>query len=139
MMVTLVEKTAELSRFVGSGELSPGELLDTYTTFLDSSPTPLALVDLTQASLQRISGESMRLLARRVTELGKGCRPRGKTAIVCGREVDFGMARMFATLASIEGHPVRFAAFLTLHSAKAWLAGEGVDPSEESVAPSHTK
>jgi hypothetical protein len=123
-MVELKERSADLTTFVAVGELSPDVLLEAYRTFLDSAPTPLAIVDLSSATLARIDAEGMRQLARRTAQLGKRRRVRGKAAIVCRRDVDFGMARMFSTLASLEGHPVEFAVFPGPHSARAWLAGE---------------
>jgi hypothetical protein len=123
-MVELKERSADITTFVAAGDLRPHELLDAYRAFLDSAPTPLALIDLSSASLARIDAESMRQLARRTAELGKQRHVRGKAAIVCGRDVDFGMARMFSTLASLEGHPIQFAVFPGPNSARAWLTGE---------------
>jgi len=123
-MMRLVAQDAELSTFVAQGALSPDEILKAYSVVLNSSPTRLTLLDLSSASLAHISGDSMRELARRVAELGKKRRKAGRTAIVCSRDVDFGMARMFSTLASLEGHPLKFAVFPGPNSARAWLRGE---------------
>jgi hypothetical protein len=123
-MVELKERSADLSTFVAVGELSPEELFETYRAFVDSAPTSLALVDLSSATLARIDAESMRQLARRTAALGMQRRIRGRAAIVCARDVDFGMARMFSTLASLVGHPIQFAVFPGPNSARAWLTGE---------------
>jgi deoxyribodipyrimidine photolyase len=116
-MVELKERSADLSTFVAVGELSPEELFETYRAFVDSAPTSLA-------TLARIDAESMRQLARRTAALGMQRRIRGRAAIVCARDVDFGMARMFSTLASLVGHPIQFAVFPGPNSARAWLTGE---------------
>jgi hypothetical protein len=123
-MVELKERSADRTTFVAVGKVSPSELFEAYCAFLDSGPTPLTVVDLSSATLAGIDAESMRELARRVAQLGKQRHVRGKAAIVCSRDVDFGMARMFSTLASLEGHPMEFAVFPGLNSARAWLAGE---------------
>jgi hypothetical protein len=120
-MVDLVQKGAKLSILVARGEVTSAELLEAYKSFLDSSPTPLALLDLAAASLARIDAEGARALAERVMEMGKERWTRGKAAIVCGRKSDFGTARMFVMLLSRMGFPVRFAVFPGPHSAIAWL------------------
>jgi hypothetical protein len=124
LVVELKEGRAEIARFVAVGELSPDEILEAHRTFLDSAPRVLALVDLSSATLARIDGESMRQLARRAAQLGNHRHARGRVAIVCARDVDFGMARMFSTYASLYCHPVRFEVFPGPDSARAWLAGE---------------
>jgi hypothetical protein len=123
----LVERGAEISTYVGQGELSPNELFEAYSALLDSAPTSLALVDLSSATLARIDAESMQQLARRVAQLGKERGTHGKAAIVCSRDVDFGMARMFSTLVALEDDAVQFAVFPGLNSARVWLSGETGD------------
>jgi hypothetical protein len=127
-MVQLEERGADLATFVAVGDLGPDELFDAHRALVESAPTLLALVDLSSATLSRIDGRAMRQLAWRTAQLGKQRRARGRVALVCVRDVDFGMARMFSMLASIEGHPVRFEVFPGPHSARAWLAGEVEDP-----------
>jgi hypothetical protein len=121
-MVRLEGQGAGVATFVGCGELSPNDLIEVSFAFLDSSATALTLIDLTKASLGQISGESMRVLARRVGRLAKDRGAHGKAAIICSSDVDFGMARMFATVASIEG--LCFAVFPGPNSARGWLRDE---------------
>jgi hypothetical protein len=120
-MVDLVQKSAKLSSFVGRGEVTSAELLEAYKSFLDSSPTPFALLNLAAASLARIDAEGVRALAERVMEMGKERWTDGRAAIVCSRDSDFSTARMFVTLLSRMGFPVQFAVFPGAHSATAWL------------------
>ena len=70
-MVDLGQKSAKLSILVGRGEVTSAELLEAYKSFLDSSPTPLALLNLSAASLARIDAEGVRALAERVMEMAR--------------------------------------------------------------------
>ena len=98
--------------------------MKTYRAFLDSAPTSLVLADLSSATLARIDTERMRRLAQRTAQLGTHRQVRGRVAIVCATDVDFGMARMFSMLASLAGHPIQFEVFPEPNSARAWLRGE---------------
>jgi hypothetical protein len=127
-LVLELEKTAtDIATFVAAGELTSDELLEAHRTCVDWAPLVLALVDLSSATLARIDGEAMRQLARRAAQLGIERGVRGRVAIVCARDVDFGMARMFSTYVSLYSHPLRFEVFPGLNSARAWLAGEAED------------
>jgi hypothetical protein len=123
-MVALVPEEAELTTFVAQGEMSAEEWFTAFSHFLDAGATRLTLWDLSKASLAQVDPESIRSLARRVAHAGKGRRPPGKAAVVCGQPVDFGMARMLAAYLSIEGYPVEMAIFSSVESARAWLVGD---------------
>ena len=118
---------AEISTYIGQGEVSLSELYVAYSAFLTSTPTRLTLVDLSSARLPPIAFRTIHSLATRVAQLGRRRRRGGRSAIVCGREPDFGLARVFVSLVSAAGDPVRFAVFGRLNLAKAWLQGESVD------------
>jgi hypothetical protein len=108
---------------VCSGELTPAELLSAYSHFLDvAADAPKVCWDLSAASLNAITLPEMRMLAADVARLGRGRRKRGKAAVVCQRNVDFGLARMFVTLLSGEGSPVEFEVFRDAGEARAWLS-----------------
>jgi hypothetical protein len=119
-----LDDSASVETLVAVGELSADEILEAHRTFLDSAPKVRALLDLSSATLAGIDGESMREVARRAAQLGNRSHVRGRIAIVCARDVDFGMARMFSTYASLYSHPVHFEVFPGAHSARAWLAGD---------------
>ncbi len=123
-MVELTQTSADLLTVVGQGDLSPNELFEAFHRFLDSTPTRRVLLDFSSASLAHIDGESMRQLGRRVGQAVKERRAHGKAAIVCSRDVDYGMARMFSIQVSLEWQPVKFAVFPGANSARAWLDGE---------------
>ena len=126
-MVALVGKEAEVTAFVAEGELSATEVLGAYSEFLEGGISRLALWDFSRATLRRIDSEGIRDLARKVVQVNRGRRSAGKTAVVCGRLVDFGTARMLATHLSIEGYPVEVVVFMDKTAAMAWLAEEESD------------
>ena len=118
---------AEISTFSAQGEASLSELYAAYVAFLKSAPTRLTLVDLSSARLPSIDFGSIRSLAMRVAQIGRRRREGGRSAIVCAREPDFGLARVFVSLVSAERQPVCFAVFGGPNSAKVWLKGESGD------------
>lgn len=123
-MVSLQAKEAELTTFVARGELTKEELLDAYASLLNGEPSPLVLWDLTDATLARVRAGDMPLVAKAVAELARGRRPMGRSAFVCGRLVDFGLARMLTTYLSLSGYPTQLEAFMDGTRARAWLRGE---------------
>jgi hypothetical protein len=126
-MVNLVLKSARFSSYVGSGELSADELLEAYSAFLDSSPTPLTLVNLAAASLERIDAKDIEALAERMMDTGKG-RWQGKAAIVCKRSRGFSLAYLLVTLLDLMGHPAHLAVFSGPNAARRWLRGQTGQP-----------
>ena len=105
-------------------ELRADELLDAYATFLNAAPTRLTLMDLSGARLAGVSADSMRDITEHVVQVGRQCKKLGRSAIVCSRDVDYGLNRIFSPLVGLKGSPVRFRVFPGSASAKAWLYGE---------------
>lgn len=106
--------------------VEPSELLTAYVDFLDAGETtsPNVLWDFSSATLTKLSSDAIRELAADVIRVGHGRRRPGKSALVCVRDVDFGLARMLVILISDQGLPVQFQVFHDVGDAKAWLAGE---------------
>jgi hypothetical protein len=59
----MVAKDAELTTFVGRGELTADELLAAHSHFLDTGASRLTLWNLAAASLKRIDVRALRRLA----------------------------------------------------------------------------
>lgn len=106
--------------------LEPSEILAVYAQFLDAGEhtSPNVLWDLSTATLTPLSSKAIRQLAADFIRVGHGRRRPGKSALVCGGDVDFGLARMLVTLVSEQGLPVEGHVFHDVNDAKAWLAGE---------------
>ncbi len=116
-----MDASPELTSIVASGEPTTLEFLNVYWRFLDA-PSPDSLWDLSSARINGISSPDLQELARDFRRAALGRRRPGRTAAVCGQLVDYGLARMFATLASDEEHGVELGVFHGLDEAKAWLA-----------------
>jgi hypothetical protein len=89
-------------------------------SFLTGDPTPLVLWDVRAGSLTGLSGEDIRTIIQSgawYADRRKG----GRTAIVCPREVDYGLGRMFESLASIYHIPFEINVFRNLGEAREWL------------------
>jgi hypothetical protein len=56
-----------------------------------------------------------------VVKLNNGCRKGGRSAVVCSRETDFGIANLLIAYARMEGHPVDVQTFRTADDAMRWL------------------
>jgi hypothetical protein len=102
--------------------MSAEDVFMAFSHFLDAGPTRLTLWDLSSADLGVVGKESVKVLASRVALAARGRRPPGRTAVVCGRPVDFGKVHLLAAYLSIEGYPVDVATFTDIEEAKAWLA-----------------
>jgi len=126
-VVDLCVKDDGIAAFVGNGEIISGEIVDVYADYLDRGPTRLALWDLSSARVAKIDGPGVQSLARCLADMGIQRRRRGKTAIECDRDVDFGLARMLAAYLFLEGLAVQVQVFWDSDSARAWLNGAVID------------
>jgi hypothetical protein len=127
-VVQVLPSEAEFAVVVAEGDLDDDQLLTAYEEYLQRDPVPLTLWDLSKARLDQIDAVALRALARRVAELGKRVRSRNaRSAVVCARPEDFGLARMLMMYLVVEGYPVRIAAFMNRDEAKAWLRCEDAE------------
>jgi hypothetical protein len=120
-MVNPPVRDAGLTIFVARGELTPADVLAAYEIFLRRGPTRLVLWDVSAASVASVPAEDVRILAGQLARMGMAQPNHGKTAMVCGNAVTYGMARMLGTFLEIEGFPGRVGAFRDLRTARAWL------------------
>jgi hypothetical protein len=123
-MVRYSARRGDLSEFVLTGAVAIREWMDAYEAFLDE-PTPLVLWDLTAATLGKTDAREVQVSARRL-----GCRSAGRpsprrSALLCRRDVDFGVARQLAAFAEFERCPTLVGVFRNRDEACDWLAEEG--------------
>ena len=115
---------AQLTVYSATGPLSANDVLNTVITCLTENPTMFVIWDLTEASFSNVTGDDLRkvvLTARPLAESRAG----GKTAIVCSRGADYGLARLFQTYAELYEAPIDIKVFDSIDEAATWL---GVDP-----------
>lgn len=120
-MVRLSAKRGDVSEFVATGAMTARDWVEAYQAFLETEPTPMMLWDLTSATLEAASSQELRYIARRIGVMEMARKGARKAALVCLRDVDFGMARMFVTIAELDGCPVHMAVFRDGDEARSWL------------------
>ena len=109
-----------LTVFTVRGKANADEVIDEIVDFLNGAATPLVLWDFTAGSLAGIPSEGL----QRIVEKGKQfaeIRLGGRTGIVCSKEVDYGLARMFQSFAELARVPFEISVFRRMEDARAWL------------------
>jgi hypothetical protein len=120
-MVELTAQDDELSTFLARGQLTGEELVAAYTDFVNATPTPYVLWDLSSASLAALHTEGIHRLAQQVAQLGKDRGQRGRSAMVCAQHLELGMARMLSIFLEMAEYPVETQVFRSLRDARGWL------------------
>ncbi|MCK5596608.1 MAG: hypothetical protein KAJ04_04095, partial [Candidatus Eisenbacteria sp.] len=114
-----------LRMHVATGTLTPDELenalLDAYRR-PDYRPEGNSLCDVREAGVGTFTGEEIRRVVDTVLK-HRGAPPETRTAIVVGRDLSFGPARMFAQQLEAES-PSDVAVFRDMDEAMAWLEGD---------------
>lgn len=104
------------------GDVPVQQLVDALATYFAGEPTLNVLLDFTEAVLGRLSSGDVRLLAR-VTQQYADRRAGGKTALVVGSAIGYGLGRMFEQLRHASGAPVEYKTFRDRAAALEWLGG----------------
>jgi hypothetical protein len=118
-----LDKEGERTRFVVDGDVDAGEWLGVYESFVKTEPGGHALWDLTEGSLNVLSSADVRELARRVCDLRDKEHAAGRFALVCPRDVDFGIGRMLVIYAGCTDHQSPLQVFRDSDTARRWLSG----------------
>jgi hypothetical protein len=118
-----VEPGTNVTVFTVVGETDVQEVLTEVVTFLRDAPTLQVLWDIRRGALTSMSARDLRTVVQRAGPLAE-VRAGGQTAIVCSREVDFGLGRMFQTYAEEAGVPFAIRVFRDVDDAWRWLRSE---------------
>jgi len=102
------------------GDVDAGQVLSQIITFLTGEPTRLVLWDIRAGSLAGISREDLQMIVKRGAPYSDRRRG-GRTAVICSKEVDIGLSRMFAIFASLEHIPFEMNVFRDIGKAREWL------------------
>jgi hypothetical protein len=123
-----LDKEGERARFVVDGDVDAGEWLGAYETFVKAEPAGHVLWDLTEGSLNVLSSAEVRDLARRVCDVRAKEHAAGRFALVCPRDVDFGIGRMLVIYAGCSDQRSPLQVFRDPDTAWRWLSdGTTVD------------
>ena len=102
------------------GEVNAEQVVSQIISFLTGEPTQLVLWDFREGSLASLSSKDLQMIVQRGAQFADR-RKGGRTAIVCSKEVDYGLGRMFQTFASLQHIPFEINVFRNLEEAVEWL------------------
>ena len=123
---TSIDSKTGLRMHVATGTLTPdeleNELKDSYRR-PDYRPGANSLCDLREAGVGTFTGEEIRRVVDAVLK-HRGAPPGTRTAIIVGRDLAFGLARMFAQQLEAKS-PSDVTVFREMDEAMAWLKGGG--------------
>jgi hypothetical protein len=113
--------------FNGPAEADAGGWRRAYEQFLLSEPTTSVLCDLRESGLTGLSSGDLQAFAQC---LARSSGPQGSAArfaLVCSKDVDFGLARMLVAYADAAQCRVAMQVFRDLGSAQTWMNRETAD------------
>lgn len=119
MSEIIATREDHLITFTVHGTLTADDVLTTATHYYPDLPR-FIIWDLTNATMAEIPKEDFKYLAARLKRYHEH-QSDGKTGFVCKKDVDFGLFRMYAAFAEIEGTPVTFSVFRNIENAREWL------------------
>lgn len=101
-----------------------GELMSVLKTFFDDNNTEHLLLDLRDSSLDSLSPDNIRDLCKyatsRADDNGRN-NAKGKTALVCSSDPQFGIGEIFKTYSEMEDPSINFSVFRSMDRALSWL------------------
>ena len=103
-----------------TGNVDAEQVSSQIESFLQDRPTRLVMWDIRNGSLADLSADDLRDIVKRGAPHAERRRD-GRTAILCSKPVDFGLARMFQTLANIYHIPFEIEVFRDRAAALNWL------------------
>jgi hypothetical protein len=117
-ITSTVDRARQLTVHKAQGEITAPDIQACLDTFFQD-PTPDALWDLREGAMSQVGREDMMRFAAYLIKQALR-RPRGKTALVAPRDLEFGTLRM--GMAYLEGKvPVIYNIFRSMGQARAWL------------------
>jgi len=122
---TEYDLSGNLTVIKAEGRMKPDDFRAWTTRYYSGTVTPLALWDLTQADLSEIHAEDLRNDAAHTRSLADA-RKGGKTAIVSGTSLEYGLSRMLSTFYEFEEMPFDVQVFENMDDALKWLGVKDV-------------
>jgi uncharacterized protein YbgA (DUF1722 family) len=114
-----------LDTYRPTGEIYPtfDEQITTLQEFYSADPTANVLWDFRGHKGNRISSEEVQKIISLVKSYGNK-RPKGKTALVSNKDLDFGLSRVSEAYANIENLPWEIRSFRSMDEALKWINDE---------------
>jgi hypothetical protein len=105
------------------GNTTSQELVDVIHEYYPKQEVTDVLWDFSDGSWNQIPQSGFRDIARAAkTSVAKGTRAGSKTVFVGTDGLEYGLHRMYQTMAETSGVPIKYRVFKTLEDATAWLA-----------------
>jgi hypothetical protein len=119
-----VEVEKDLTLFTVTGETDAEQILSQILALLKEEPTRLVLWDIRAGDLSGVSNSDLKAIvhsARPFADSRKG----GRIAIVCSRDIDYGLGRMLQTFAELLQAPFEILVSRNMEEARQWLDDAG--------------
>jgi hypothetical protein len=119
-ITSILEAESELTVVAVVGDVDAEQVLSQIISFLTGEPTQLVLWDFREGSMASLSSIDLQMIVKRGAEFADR-RKGGRTAIVCSKDLDYGLGRMFQTFASLQHIPFEIQVFRSQEEAREWL------------------
>ena len=122
----LIDRNRDFTTVEVTGAVNADQVCRQILGFLGEKPTSRVLWDIRNGTLAKLTKQDMQHI---ITECGAHADKRrgGRTAVLCARPVDFGLARMFGTLAELYHVPFDIHVFGEHTEAMSWLGVNSED------------
>ena len=114
------EKEHDLTRIVFSGKITAAVILAALKKFYAFDVTQKILWDFSNCDPSALMAEDLTAFVETAKEYAD-LRMKGKSALVGNSDLQYGLGRMYSTLAEILKHPIPTPIFRTVDEALAWL------------------
>lgn len=119
-ITTTYDLPNDLTIVTATGRMKPADFQEWTASYYRGRVTSLTLWDLRQADLSEIKTEDLRQDAIHTRNMA-AVRKNGKTAIVSGDALAYGLSRMLETFYEIENVPFDMEVFRDIEDAQQWL------------------
>jgi hypothetical protein len=117
---TTCDPSRDLTVVKATGKMTSDDFLDWTANYYSGSTTLHVLWDLSEANLSELNTGNIRddaKLTKSLADKRKG----GKTAIVSGNALEYGLSRMLETFYEMEEVPFEVQVFYNINDAMEWL------------------
>ncbi len=116
------DKYNDLTVYIVHGEITADKIIQTVKELYAEDHSKFIIWNLLSGTLCKISGDELEQIAQIVKLILKEKILNGrKIAIIISENIDYGIVRMYETLAEIEGIPAEYMICKNMEEAKQWL------------------
>ena len=118
--ITSSRPRPDLTVVAVEGAVTADQVRDQIIGFLTDSPTRFVIWDIRNGTLARLTTSDIRTLVEKGAPHAHR-RSGGRTAIVSPNDLDYGLSRMFETVAELQHVPFEIHVFRNMDEAESWL------------------